>query len=130
MTDATLSYYDLMNQPEFKQAVKDNDKKLMDKLLYSVGVNVEAGYETITCNHRPLGTNKEWLGPMIAYFERTDSAWLKSGNASLEAHINACSDPFLRGELKAHSKQQSCDSMWDDESLYNGDKEQRVITKE
>lgn len=123
MTDATLSYYDLMNQPQFKQAVKDNDKKRMDELLYSVGVDISQGYETITCTHRPLGTNKEWHGPMIAYFERKDKEWLRSGCASLAAHINSCKDPFLRGELLAHSKQDSSADVWEEESLYNGEKE-------
>jgi hypothetical protein len=118
MTDATLSYYDLMNQPEFKQAVKDNDKKRMDELLYSVGVNVSLGYETIICNHRPLGTNKEWHGPMICYTERTDKEWLRGGCASLTAHINSCTDVFLRGELKAHSSQISPadQDVWDEDS--------------
>lgn len=126
MTDATLSYYDLMNQPEFKKAVKDNNSKLIKELLYSVGVDVTQEYETITCTHRPLGTNKEWHGPMIAYFERKDREWLRSGCASLSAHINSCKDPFLRGELLAHSKQDSSADAWAEESLYNGEKEQRA----
>lgn len=113
MTDATLSYYDLMNQPEFKQAVMKDDKKLIDKLLHSVGVNIEVGYETITCNHRPLGTNKEWMGPMIIYEERQDREWLRSGHASLNAHISSCKDPFLKGTLRASSAQASPDMAWD-----------------
>jgi len=113
MTDATLSYYDLMNQPEFKQAVMKDDKKLIDKLLYSVGVNLEVGYETITCNHRPLGTNKEWMGPMIIYEERQDKEWLSSGAASLNAHISSCKDPFLKGSLRAASAQSCPDMAWD-----------------
>lgn len=99
MKNSILSYHNLLAQPEFKEAVKNNDKKLMDKLLHSVGVDVKAGYETVTILHRPLGTTKEWYGPVISYTERLDSEWIRGGAASMEAHVAACTDSTLRAEL-------------------------------
>jgi hypothetical protein len=95
-----LSFYDLMQYAPFKEAVKNEDKEAMEKILWEAGVDLKQGYEIVSILHRPNTTNEPWFGCRIEGFQRIDKAWLDGGAATLEAHIAACTDPSKRTELR------------------------------
>lgn len=97
----SLSLYDLLAQPEFKKAMMEGDDKRVDELLYSVGVDLEKGYQVVDRLHRPLGTNQVVSGSVVVYSERLDEEWIASGCASMDAIINSTKDSSVRAEMRS-----------------------------
>lgn len=99
--ERAVSLYDLLQFKESKDAVVGSNKKELEKILYTIGFDVEKGYTiTESIKHRANSTNQEVFCPRIEGFERSDEKWLKSGNASDDAIIGYCKDPHLRAQLK------------------------------
>lgn len=95
----SYSFKDLLLNPVFKMSAKQDDKFLMEKCFYEVGIDTSQPYEIIHCNHRTRLSNEPWEGLMVIGEERLDKEWLNSGYASYEAKIHT-NDPFLRETLK------------------------------
>jgi len=108
------SFYDLMQNAEFKKAVVEEDKKKMEELLFSIGFDISQGYDLVSVLHRPETTKQPWMGVRVEGFERTDKAWLDSPYASLEAHIGACPDASKRVHL-AMLNPRGAISSWEDD---------------
>lgn len=72
-------------------------EQLLD-IAYEHGLNVKQSYKIEKGLHRNL-QNKVINGEYIIAEERLDDAWIKSGNATIEA-ITICSDDYgMRDEL-------------------------------
>jgi len=108
------SFYDLMQNAEFKKAVVEEDKKKMEELLFSIGFDVEQGYDLVSVLHRPETTKQPWMGLRAEGYEREDKDWLDSPYASLEAHIAACPDASKRVHL-AMLNPRGAISSWEDD---------------
>jgi len=101
LVEKAVSLFDLMQFPESKNAVVNNDKAVLEKILHGIGFDVEKGYViTESVKHRASSTNQEVFCPRIEGYERQDEKWLKSGNASEDAVIGYCNDPHLRATLR------------------------------
>lgn len=96
-----LSFHDLFLDQDFKKAWMKEDKQTINKLLYSVGVDITKEYNVISRTHRPLSfKNKQPIvGPMLEYQTRTDPKWLSSPYATWEEKLEACEDVTLKDEL-------------------------------
>lgn len=114
-----ISLYDIMCYPEAKKAIQEQDKKTLEKILYSLGLDVKEPYELEECLHRPLmkDGNEPWMGPRYVGNERQDKAYLESGNSTWENRIDACRDPELRADLLGMSKTGSSDRTWSDKGV-------------
>ena len=109
------SFYDLMQNEEFKSSVVNEDKKKMEELLFSIGFDISQGYDLVSVLHRPETTKEPWMGVRVEGFEREDKDWLGSPYASLEAHIAACPDASKRVHLAMLNPRGSVDNLWEDE---------------
>lgn len=112
MTEYALSFHDLMLVDGFKEALDSGNKKILDAILYTNGMDVSLGYEFVSCTHRTI--NKvEYTGVRVEGFERIDPHWLSTGCASKEAHIAAIKDPHLRHELRKMGRERAFDAAFD-----------------
>ena len=111
-----LSFHILMQHPPFKEAVQKEDKESFEKILYECGVDVEAGYEIVVCEHRPY-TDKPFAVtcPMVQGVERQDSEWLNNPLCSWEVKKEVIRDPHLRAELKHMSREGSSERAFTNE---------------
>lgn len=98
---SVLSLYDLLLQKEFNLAMREGDYEKVDELLYSVGVDVEKGYQVVDRLHRPLSTKQVVNGSVVIYTERTDKEWIRGGAASMDAVIASVKDPSVRAEMRS-----------------------------
>lgn len=99
-----VSASDVLLYPAFKSLPRDpihpkfNDEKELRKALWMLGINVRDGWIEEINTHRNLQkqvvTCLQFRG-----IERTDTAWLRSGCASIEAIKNSTRDKSLRKEL-------------------------------
>jgi hypothetical protein len=109
-----LSFYDLMQYAPFKEAVKNEDKEAMEKILWEAGVDLKQGYEIVSILHRPNTTKQAWFGCRIEGYERVDAEWLGKGKASLDAVIASCTDPSKRIALRMLNPEGYNEQSWDD----------------
>ena len=135
MIDKNLSFYVLMQHPEFRKAVEDDDTKAFEKIIHSFGVDTNEPYQIVTCEHRPLPNKSlKWTGPRVEGAERRDQQWLQSEYCSQENKYDCVSDPTLRAELKSMSRQSSSEKAFVDESAgaeaVKYDKQQQKFDKE
>ena len=92
--------FDLLKLPDFKLAVKLEDKETVERILWNLGVDTKQDWEFEECIHRPLtNNNRAWEGLRVHGLERTDKEYLRSGYASLEAIAHSSSDKSLTREL-------------------------------
>lgn len=98
-TAYALSFSDLSLVDGFSEAMKTSNTKVLEGILYTNGMDVSLGYEIEASHHRTL-TGKVWWGPRAVGLERLDAAWLATGAASIEAHIEAEKDPAMRRTLR------------------------------
>ena len=108
-----LSFYDLMQYPPFKVAVVNEDKELMEKILWEAGMDLEQGYELVSILHRPSTTKQAWMGLRVEGFERGDDDYIKNGKPSMDAIIASCKDPSKRVMLKMLNPQGHNEQSWD-----------------
>lgn len=130
--EKNISLYDLMQNLQANRAIKEQDTKALESILYSIGFDVALGWSfTESIEHRPrsMKNNSTWFGPMIEGFELSTKEWLSSGWASEEAIIGYCRDPHLRSELIVLSRQANhTGNLIDDmkkQSKYNEWKEEK-----
>jgi len=110
--DYALSFYDLLMVDGFKEALDSENKKILDAILFTNGMDISLGYEFIACKHRTI--NKiEYDGIRVQGFERLDKQWLATGVASKEAVIKAIPDIELRKELRNMSRERTQDRAFD-----------------
>jgi hypothetical protein len=99
-----LSFYDLeMNEPEWLEAWKSQDKEKVEKLLYKWGCDTKYGWEIEVHLHRPRTSNQVEYGPRFQFVERTDKEF--APYVSTEDMIANTKDSFLRSELMTISQQ-------------------------
>jgi len=111
-----LSVSDLILEPEFPKAWGEKDTKTINKILFEWGMDPVKGYEEFFCEHRNR-QNKVVKCILIQGFERTDKAFLSSGNASLYAKIEGSGHcAHMKGELLGmlHGGS-SADGMWNED---------------
>lgn len=96
---SSLSLYNLFTNKEFKIAYLAGDKKKVNELLHTVGVDLEQGWCIVDRLHRPLGSKVVVNGAVLLYKERTDDKWIKGGYASMEAVIRSTGDLDTRIEM-------------------------------
>lgn len=112
MAEYALSFHDLMMVDDFPLAMETNNKKVLEGILYTNGMDVKLGYEFVHCRHRTI--NKiEYEGIRIQGFERNDPAWIATGVASKEAQLEAIPDIHLRAEMRKMSKERPLDRAFD-----------------
>lgn len=120
----SLSISDLVLDKNFVKAYGENDIQEIKEILYSYGMDVKnKPFEEVYCTHRNL---QNQVHTCIRYegFERTDPDYLKSDLASVYAKIEASKhNATFKGEMLALLHQGSTASSWQDEDLYNGEKE-------
>lgn len=96
---SSLSLYNLFTNKEFKIAYLAGDKKKVNELLHTVGVDLEQGWCIVDRLHRPLGSKVVVNGAVLLYKERTDDKWIKGGAASMEAVIRSTKDSDTRAVM-------------------------------
>ena len=96
---SALSIYNLFAIGEFKDAYLRADKKEVEKLLHSVGVDLDEGWCVVSRLHRPLGSNEVVQGGVLLYKERVDSEWTKGEYVSMEAVIRSTKDSDTRAVM-------------------------------
>lgn len=116
--DQYLSFVDVENVQGFQEAWKAQDKEKVDAILYSLGVDLENGYEIEINTHRTRISQQVEYGPRFSFSERKDKAWQQSG-MSIEDQIANCSDISLQIMLKGMSKRGfgKCDTVKSVEQL-------------
>lgn len=116
--DQYLSFVDVENVQGFQEAWKAQDKEKVDTILYSLGVDLENGYEIEINTHRTRISQQVEYGPRFSFSERKDKAWQQSG-MSIEDQIANCSDISLQIMLKGMSKRGfgKCDTVKSVEQL-------------
>lgn len=117
MTPRNLSFSDLAKVPNAIKIMQNGNKEEIDNLLYQYGYDVRVGYEIEDKYHRSLTSNEVVYGPYIMGYERQDQEWIKSGNASLEARMEAVKDPHLRDALLEMCRTGSSDKTFQNEDV-------------
>lgn len=115
MVPRAISFVDLKCIPGAVGIMERNDEEEIKTLLEQLGFDVRLGYEINVCHHRALTTNEPIYGPRLEGYESISDEWIKSGNASLEARMEAVQDPTLRQALMEMCKTGSADKTWDNE---------------
>lgn len=111
--DYALSFHDLYLVDGFKEAQETDNRKILEAILFTNGMDVSQGYELVACKHRTI--NKiEYDGIRVEGFERLDKAWLATGAASREAQIKAIPDLYLRKELRNMGRERTQETFFDD----------------
>jgi hypothetical protein len=101
--DQYLSFLDLEEHPDWMAAWKAQDKEKVEEILYSMGCEIDAGYEIEVLMHRSRITQKVDYGPRVSYMERQDRVWKESG-MSIEDQIRNCGDISLQNMLSGMNK--------------------------
>lgn len=129
----SYSFFDLLKDPLFRIAAKQNDLGVQKKCFWELGIDTNEYFEIIEVLHRPKTSNDPWFGLMVSGLERRDKEWLTSEYASYEAKIYT-DNPFLRDELEslnpraAHrSKRQYDEDIYVEEALPEGEDLVNVI---
>lgn len=101
--DQYLSFVDVENVLGFQEAWKAQDKEKVDAILYSLGVDLQNGYEVEVNTHRTRLSKQVEYGPRFSFSERKDKEWERLG-MSTEDMIANCSDISLQMMLQGMSK--------------------------
>lgn len=117
MTPRSLSVFDLLKIPGASGVIQRNNKNEIDSLLLQLGFDVKLGYQMVHCLHRPLTSNKPVDGIRVEGWELMTPEWLASGNASVEARMESCTDYTLREELLKLNKTGCSDRSMTDEGV-------------
>lgn len=79
MFNQYLSFLDLECHEDFKKVWSEQDKRGFEKVLMSMGADLNFGWEIKVCLHRSRFSEKVDYGPRITFKERTDKYWIKNG---------------------------------------------------
>lgn len=101
--DQYLGFLDLEQHPEWAEAWKNQDETKVNEILFSLGVDLNYGWEIDIVMHRSRSTNQVDYGPRFSFKERTDAYWMKN-NMALEDVIRNTSDPSFRAEMLGMSQ--------------------------
>ena len=115
MVPRSISFVDLKCIPGAIGIMERNDEEEIKTLLEQLGFDVRLGYEINVCHHRALTTNEAIYGPRIEGYESCSEDWINSGFASMEARMEAVTDPHLREALLEMCKTGSSDKTWSNE---------------
>ena len=115
MVPRSISFVDLKCIPGAIGIMERNNEEEIKTLLEQLGFDMRLGYEVNVCHHRALTTNEPVYGPRVEGYESISDDWLKSGNASLEAKVEAVADPHLREALMEMSKTGTADKTFTNE---------------
>lgn len=116
MVPRSISFYDLKATPGAIGIMERNNKEEINNLLEQLGFDTRLGFEINVCQHRALTTNEVINGPRLDGYESLSKSWLESGNASMEAKLEAVKDKSLRDELLEMCKTGSSDKTWNNEN--------------
>lgn len=101
----SVSLSDLITTKEWIEAEKNNDDNAKKDILFALGLDVNHpdGVEEELVEHRNL---QKQVVKCIRFtaVERTDKSWLRSGCATMEAHMAAAS-PDVRRDMIIMSQQ-------------------------
>lgn len=116
--DQYLSFVDVENVVGFQEAWKTQDKDKVEAILFSLGVDLENGYEIEINTHRTRISQQIEYGPRFSFSERKDKTWQQTG-MSIEDQIANCTDISLQIMLKGMSKRGfgKCDTVKSVEQL-------------
>ena len=103
MIGHTLSISDLLLIKDFQVAFGNDDRQVIEKILFENGMDIEEPYTVEFSQHRNLRGQIVSCDRYVGE-ERQDKCWLKSGAASWESQVEAC-DLDLRIQLKSMSQQ-------------------------
>lgn len=117
MIPRAVSFVDLKCIPGAIGIMERNDKQEIETLLEQLGYDVKLGYEINVCHHRALTTNQPVYGPRVEGYESCSDEWINSGNASLEARMEAVTDPHLRQTLLEMCRTGSSDKTFQNEDI-------------
>ena len=117
MTPRAISFVDLKCIPGAIGIMERNDKKEIETLLEQLGFDIKLGYEINVCHHRALTTNQPVYGPRVEGYESCSDEQINSGNASLEARMEAVKDPHLRDALIELCRTGSSDKTFQNEDV-------------
>lgn len=117
MTPRNMSFSDLAKIPSAVKIMQTDSKEEVDNLLYQYGYDIKVGYEIEDKYHRSLTSNEVVFGPYIMGYERQDQDWLDSGFASMEARMEAVTDPSLRDTLIELNRTGSADKTFQNEEV-------------
>ena len=101
--DQYLSFHDMEQVPGWIEAWKEQDEEKVNKILYSVGVDIQNGWEIEVNTHRTRISKQVEYGPRFSFSERTDKIWQKTG-MSIEDQIANCGDISLQNMLSGMNK--------------------------
>lgn len=103
MIGHTLSISDLLLIKSFQEAFGNDDKQVIEKILFENGMDVEEPYTVEFSQHRNLRGQIVSCDRYVGE-ERCDKIWLKSDACSWENQVENC-DLDLRIQLKSMAKQ-------------------------
>lgn len=98
MSEADLQKLDFWNDN-----LPQTNPSLFKDILYKHGADTTKQIECVEDTHRMRTSNKTHTGKRWVFIERTDSAWLKSGVATIEAYL-AASDSETMKDMQKMSK--------------------------
>lgn len=117
MVPRSISFVDLKCIPGAIGIMERNNPDEIMTLLKQLGFDEKMGYEINFCQHRALTTNEVINGPRIEGYESLSKEWLESGNASVEARMEAVDDITLRDELLELYRTGSADKTFQNEEV-------------
>lgn len=101
--DQYLSFLDLEQHPDWMEAWKAQDKDKVDQILYSMGCDLNCGYEVEVLLHRSRLSKQVEYGPRMSFKMREDKEWKRTG-MSIEDAIHTTEDYSLKSMLQGMNK--------------------------
>jgi hypothetical protein len=108
-----ISESDLLLLDSYYVGIDQKEPEKFKRILFNHGFDIDAKIEEEIGTHRNL-QNKAYKGKRFVGLERTDRAWLRSGYASVEAHINSSKDKSLKEELHNMSREGFSGDIYED----------------
>ena len=96
-----FSMIDLMQVDKFKQAAKFNNTKVMEEVLWELGLDTSQPYVFNECLHRALTTNIPVQGVRIEGYARSDKEWLNDKYVPVEDIAYGMKDKSFGRELNS-----------------------------
>lgn len=96
-----FSMTDLMQIDKFKQAAKFNNTKVMEEVLWELGLDTSQPYVFNECLHRALTTNIPVQGVRIEGYARSDKEWLNDKYVPVEDIAYGMKDKSFGRELNS-----------------------------
>lgn len=101
--DQYLGMLDVEQHPDWNEAWLSQNEKKVNEILYSLGVDLDYGWEIDVNLHRARTSNKVEYGPRFSFKERTDKYWVKN-NMALEDVIRTTPDKSFKSDMLEMSR--------------------------